>query len=437
MVSDLISESDNFKNTVKDLKKESRSVRNRLFSVRFDARWVVDVVEPLYNRPLVPNMRCGLWYVPPDNATGSCYFKSTDGHNTQWSFSIKRLNLHLIPLIKQNNGVVIVDSTRRGKKMSDALAKTIPIWCCVINNVVFGSGLLFLPPQTVSKIEYQQILERIPGFVTTLKELHILDNINLDKPLRPLWVYPGGEPVEFLPVCEEFHPVICCTASMQYQDGELHLPGFDYVQGAADDHELWAPQDFDHNLFWSHQDQLFEDQSDDTLNELIVELVSLRKSHENRDQVQEIVKFQGTNLSNGIITAKIDSLPALFTKYLKIVIFTETYQTSYLENSQDIIFFPFSSNKKYYKRFRDILPLLIDQLACIDGEVLILCENGQDLSIAVLLCLICRRYDLEWNRSDSHMITKTFIKLQLINITNTRQCNPHRNILNSCNSILM
>jgi hypothetical protein len=45
--------------------------------------------------PLVANLRCGLWYAPPRAFVATCYFKSTDGHARNWSFSTARLNLHL------------------------------------------------------------------------------------------------------------------------------------------------------------------------------------------------------------------------------------------------------------------------------------------------------------------------------------------------------
>jgi tRNA A64-2'-O-ribosylphosphate transferase len=41
--------------------------------------------------PVFANLRCGLWYAP--HARDTCYFKSTDGHNGNWSFSCTRLNL--------------------------------------------------------------------------------------------------------------------------------------------------------------------------------------------------------------------------------------------------------------------------------------------------------------------------------------------------------
>lgn len=52
------------------------------------------------------NERCGSWYIPPDRKDGSAYFKSTDGHERAWKFSTRRLNLHLIDMIEENDGYV-------------------------------------------------------------------------------------------------------------------------------------------------------------------------------------------------------------------------------------------------------------------------------------------------------------------------------------------
>ena len=79
------------------------SVSNRLASILEDAVYAERVSEA-YGLPLVPNERCGSWYVPPDRRTSSVYFKSTDGHTGQWGFSLRRLNLHLLDVIEKHNG---------------------------------------------------------------------------------------------------------------------------------------------------------------------------------------------------------------------------------------------------------------------------------------------------------------------------------------------
>lgn len=94
---------------------------NRLHSIVEDSRWVSDVAHHIPHLPLIPNLRCGAWYaprhlLPPESqASTYCYFKSTDGHANEWSFSLKRPNLGVLQLIQERGGVIIVDSTRRGK----------------------------------------------------------------------------------------------------------------------------------------------------------------------------------------------------------------------------------------------------------------------------------------------------------------------------------
>lgn len=88
------------------LKKQNLSPHNRLRSILRDAAFVASASAALGGRPLVANERCGSWYVDPARKAGSAYFKSTDGHTGQWGFSCRRLNLHLLPLIEENDGWV-------------------------------------------------------------------------------------------------------------------------------------------------------------------------------------------------------------------------------------------------------------------------------------------------------------------------------------------
>lgn len=105
----------NFSKTLGELKRHTLSIHNRLQSILVDASFVSNVAEA-YKLPLIANERCGSWYIPPEKKHGSAYFKSTDGHTGIWFFSTRRLNLHLLEIIGQNAGCIIVDSTRRGKR---------------------------------------------------------------------------------------------------------------------------------------------------------------------------------------------------------------------------------------------------------------------------------------------------------------------------------
>jgi hypothetical protein len=177
VMSSLLSESDilfphlsntpNLSSTLSSLRRSTLSIHNRLSSIISDSEFVASVASA-YNLPLVANERCGSWYIPPEEKTKGVYFKSTDGHMGQWKFSLRRLNLQLLDVVENWGGAVVVDSTRRGKSMPDALSKSIPIWCCVINRTVFGGQSrheLFTPPQAVSESEHTQMEDRIDGFV--------------------------------------------------------------------------------------------------------------------------------------------------------------------------------------------------------------------------------------------------------------------------------
>jgi tRNA A64-2'-O-ribosylphosphate transferase len=162
-----LSNNPNFSSTLSSIKRSALSVHNRLTSIISDSDFVASVAEG-YGLPLVANERCGSWYIPPEKKTDSVYFKSTDGHMSQWGFSLRRLNLQLLDVVQKHGGAVIVDSTRRGKSMPDALSKTIPIWCCVMNRAIFGAEgehAMYTPPQAVSSSEHAQISNRIDGFV--------------------------------------------------------------------------------------------------------------------------------------------------------------------------------------------------------------------------------------------------------------------------------
>lgn len=160
----------NFSSTLSSLKRSALSMHNRLTSIISDSEFVASVSEA-YRLPLVANERCGSWYIPLERKEEGVYFKSTDGHMNQWGFSLRRLNLQLLNVVQKYGGAVVVDSTRRGKSMPDALSKTIPIWCCVINRAVFGAEgqhAMYTPPQAVSSSEHAQIASRIDGFVSQL-----------------------------------------------------------------------------------------------------------------------------------------------------------------------------------------------------------------------------------------------------------------------------
>ena len=109
---------------------------NRLQSISHDSIFVREAAARFAHWPLVANLRCGAWYAPPSEYATSARFKSTDGHRGEWSLNVRRLNLHVVTLIAERGGVLLVDATRRGRVLPDSFAKTVPIWCACINRAV-------------------------------------------------------------------------------------------------------------------------------------------------------------------------------------------------------------------------------------------------------------------------------------------------------------
>lgn len=162
--------------------------------------------------------------------------------------------------------LILVDSTRAGKRMPDALSKTVPIWCAVINRAIClvhpfsGSEwdtALYTPPRVVSPQEHHQIERHLDSWAQSLAVRFLprlywgyfsqvygqASSYNLPSlrlPLRPIWITPS---TLRLPEISDgtCTPMICLSASKQIKEGlERRSNGFTYVQGSGDDHELWG-----------------------------------------------------------------------------------------------------------------------------------------------------------------------------------------------------
>lgn len=247
------------------------SIHNRLHSIAHDAKFVAEVAA-LIPLPLVGNKRCGSWYAPKFAA--ECYFKSSDGHCDKWRLSLRRLNLHLIPLVEKHSGLLIVDATRRGRSLPDSFSKTVPIWAACINRAInatlTGAGArvpsgwctkLHTAPKVVSSSEKSQIEARLDEMVEDI----MASGVNLDliatalkKPLRCLWIttktrfWTNMMPdYSLLP----FHPIVLLSASEPVETLAHGNAEYEYLQGAADDEESWA-RGLSPTVFWNNVDEL-------------------------------------------------------------------------------------------------------------------------------------------------------------------------------------
>ncbi|SCU97212.1 LADA_0H05094g1_1 [Lachancea dasiensis] len=478
---------DNYRQTLgllnKALRKDNKSLKNRIQSILLDNTFLEKEVIPVFPRfPIIPNERCGVWYCNPETFKQTSYFKSTDGHTNQWDFSLRRLNLHLLPTISHNGGLIIVDSTRRGKRMPDALSKTVPLWCAVLNSLMLehlgrrNEQVLFCPPNTVSRQECAQMEAKIPQLVEKFRALKVISGAELaralgNKILRPLWVYPGSSLLHSqrdvftgelssstweAPEAAGFIPLVLCTVSYQCQDGVDNRNGFIYVQGAADDHELWS-KGLTASLLWRSVEVFRDPQlSDEVLEGCVVSQLNADKTlmHSHHDLTKLVVTDALTNnLHLGKISANIELTKAfqeqLLASYSLVVILSETVElaqpTGTEEPSPNIRVIQLSSgSKKSSKALRVQLITLCPLIESYLREalpVLVCCNDGKDMSVCVLLSVLCRNYDAEdWKLGQPISIHKTIIRKHLSRMiakVDGRNINPARASLNSVNSYLM
>ncbi|CZS90763.1 related to 2`-O-ribosyl phosphate transferase RIT1 [Rhynchosporium agropyri] len=442
----------NFSKTLGELKRSTLSVRNRLESIRHDAAFAQRVAEA-FGRPLIANERCGSWYIDPKSKGGSAYFKSTDGHTGVWKFSSRRLNLHLLDIIGKNDGCIVVDSTRRGKRMPDALSKTIPIWCSVLNRVLFPdtpeSHSLYTPPQVVSQSEHAQISVLLSSFAEAFRSLKLsLDEFrtHIKKPMRPIWVTPDSSLESTSTVFEGFHPIICCTVSRRVAGGEVSEGG--YIQGAGDDTENWA-HGLSPPIFWNNMNTLLH-ADEHGIQDLIEKLVEKAKSTGLSEQAIRLVKpttmlfvapaesIDGQNF--GTNACVINLLPKSTDQ--------STWQTS--PTRSDVGLGP---HKLGSRNLRASLPFIVGLIkqtlaqASSDEkhtelQIIVTCENGKDLSIGTALAISCLFFDdkgLLLDESKNPIsIDKDFVRSRLGWFSKSMpDANPSRATLQSVNSFLM
>ncbi|KAJ5735661.1 uncharacterized protein N7483_000786 [Penicillium malachiteum] len=426
--------------TLSSLRRSALSVSNRLKSIETDGAFVQDAAEH-YGLPLFANERCGSWYINPDVKAGSAYFKSTDGHTGQWDFSFRRLNLQLLPLARKYGGCVIVDSTRRGKLMPDALSKTIPIWCAVLNRALFPTQTEYhrvrLPPNYLGQSEESQIENRIDGFVHSLKALKLdLDELReqLGKPIRVAWAnheyfYPTD-----LRKGENYCLFVLCSASKRVHGAEMSEGG--YIQGAGDDSEGWA-----HGLtppvFWANQDTLKRTAEED-LPDLIADLIA-DYQQQRTGQVATLIS-PTSNLFINPTDPKVNG-----SGQYDLVIDCNGDPAAVLDNPKRLNLgcaLAKLGSRDLRKSLDKVRDFVNEQLGSNPSQsLLVTCDTGKDLSAGALLAIICQFYNDNGEFDASlckRSIGKQFIRQRLAWIVSSNhEVNPSRSTLQSVNAFLM
>jgi hypothetical protein len=186
---------------------------------------------------------------------------------------------------------ILVDSTRRGKRMPDALSKTVPIWCAIINRCVSKGeewNEVYFPEECVSAQEMSSIEAFISSHVTSFRNCGVdIPSISalLDKPLRPVFITPESN--SNITISKYYYPVVLLTASSLVSCGHNRIDGFVYIQGAADDEESWA-HGLTSLLFWDNYQKILDCREEGELISTIEEIVATSVPLEMMEDLSQI-----------------------------------------------------------------------------------------------------------------------------------------------------
>ncbi|KAI8978906.1 tRNA A64-2'-O-ribosylphosphate transferase [Pilobolus umbonatus] len=394
------------------------------------------VAELMPSLALIANERCGSWYIDQTQKKSySAYFKSTDGHMHIWDFNLRRNNLHLIPIIASHQGCIIVDSTRKGKRIPDALSKTIPIWCCTVNRTVDRyrqlHGMVSTTdwdtcfhslPSAVSRSEHAQIEHKITSFVDKLMnsgiDIGAISN-HLTQPLRPIWFTPQSYESLILspPTFEDspFWPVICLSASEAVDYGYQMRNGYLYVQGSGDDQEAWS-YGLTPSMFWRNQEDILSDISG--CEQRVKSLVQSSKNHlavSVDDKNYAIIS--PTHLAIGNLSSA--AYPECWKSFdVLINCSPENRDSDEHVNEKSYLHVPIPEGKK--------------------GQIAF--ASSKDYSVGILLSILVRYYDANGilTVTDHIRVDKAFIQHQLIRIISAwEKASPSRVTLKRVNTHFM
>ncbi|KAL0074133.1 tRNA A64-2'-O-ribosylphosphate transferase [Phycomyces blakesleeanus] len=452
-----------FHSETNQLRKDNKNIFNRLKSIEEDASFVNEILEMFPTLAAIANERCGSWYIDRSKRkVYSAYFKSTDGHTGQWDFNLRRNNLSLIRTIATHGGCVIVDSTRRGKRIPDALSKTVPIWCAVINRALaIYRSRASLPtldnwdtsfyslPSIVSRSEDSQITSKLDMFAERLLssgvDMQPLEGL-LRKPLRPLWFTPQSSLFANAPDYGDatFWPVICLSASQAVESGCQARSGYLYVQGSGDDQEAWC-LGLTHSLFWKNREDLLDVSSAVECEDKVRALVKSSKGHIEEDEEgdQKYHYISNTGIAVGTRTS---GKPPMCWKEFDVVVNCTTleYNENKLEeHKHQYIQLPIPEGKKGQQALFDHIGIalaFVRQPLLEKRRVLVHCAKGQDRSVGIALAILVKYFDQKgvFQPEGVGRVDKQVIQHHLLSIISSRpKASPSRATLKKINTYFM
>ncbi|KAL8816639.1 MAG: hypothetical protein Q9223_004387 [Gallowayella weberi] len=344
--------------------------------------------------------------------------------------------------------------------MPDALSKTIPIWCAVINRLLFGRdhGIGLYTPQTVvGGSEHSQIEARLDAFVSSAKLLDLdLSTLRrqISVQLRPFFLTPDCPCPDIL-ANASYHPIICLTASHRVHGEENSEDN--YIQGAGDDSEGWS-HGLTPALFWQHRETL----TSATEGELPSLIGRLTASNPQPSQMTAATLIHPTT------SIYIGSLSSIASGSWDAVIICNTTNpfatstTSILAPTK-ILHLSVPQGKAGSRALRSHLHLLPPFLHTLfqstsltaNLKILFACPTGTDLAVGIALVALCLLFDDQGERhrcmdqgsqpakrseavKTAEHIDKTFIRRRMAWITTAKaDARPSRETLQAVNTCLI
>lgn len=279
--------------------------------------------------------------------------------------------------------------------MPDALSKTVPIWTCVLNRLLFpeddSAGELRTPGHVVSRSEHERIEERVLQCVQEARSLELdLGGMRArlgGKPMLLVWITPDSSLPRHAPERADRNLVVLCTASSRLSsNGALEAA---YVQGAADDSESWA-LGLDAATFWVFRERLLST-AEDELPDVIRQVVSQVRDQQAGIRVPVLVR-PTSNIWIGDNTTTKDRLE----EFDLVVSCSEEPAGETAIRFKDLYLnLACSSGKVGSRQLRAQLPRLAQLRKAMTptSKLLVTCHSGRDLSVGVALAIICLFYD--------------------------------------------
>lgn len=349
--------------------------------------------------------------------------------------------------------------------LSDALSKTVPIWCAVLNRLLFpdqvASHNLVRLPEIISDSEASQIEARLSRCVDEVKviisQLFRSQAVTCDysqkleleveglrekvrRPLKAFWIARGlGLLPENVnqPRDDGVLPVYLCMSS-EHHDQQSTSPDSTYVQGGGDDGENWSngltPQ-----LFWDHQDRLLG-AAEEELPDIIASITTAGREEQtlSAPNMVSVVPWMKLGVNNPQIQ---NVLPGCLSIVCVPSLLSESSEgvpgrTLRLKCGEGKL------GSRNLRKELEKIPAFIWSEMTRDKVVTISCPTGKDISVGVALAVLCLFSD-DYGKFQKPPLSKVNIdkvtikkKLSWI-LTSSPGASPSRTTLNSVNSFLM